>query len=317
MVGEAYIVSANLTQGPQVPNTTESLLLSFSYSRTVTTTPFPFLEQLQLPELGTQFTPLTTDKEAFPNLPNLRILDLGKSQIEFLHPDCDEDEVLKSLKFSLFTLFAVTLTLFLVAILIVTKSRGFCFICYKKAQRLVFKYPIKGRESETYKYDAYLCFSSKDFEWVRNALLKHLDAQYSDRNRFNLCFEERDFLPGENHIANIQDALWSSRKVVCLVSRHFLRDGWCLEAFSYAQSRCLADLSGTLIMVVVGSLSQYQLMKHRSIRGFVQKQQYLRWPEDLQDVGWFLNKLSQLILKKEKERKKDNDIQLQSVTTIS
>lgn len=241
----------------------------------------------------------------------------GTSLYSLSTEDCDEEEVLESLKFSLFTFFTVTLTLFLMAILIVTKFRGYCFICYKKIQRLVFKDPIKGRESETYKYDAYLCFSSKDFEWVQNALLKHLDAQYSDRNRFNLCFEERDFLPGENHIANIQDALWSSRKVVCLVSRHFLRDGWCLEAFSYAQSRCLADLSGILIMVVVGPLSQYQLMKHPSIRGFVQKQQYLRWPEDLQDVGWFLNKLSQLILNKEKKRKKDNDIQLQSVTTIS
>ncbi|XP_032322527.1 toll-like receptor 5 [Camelus ferus] len=230
---------------------------------------------------------------------------------------CDEEEVLKSLRFSLFILFTVTLTLFLMTMLVVTKFRGFCFLCYKKAQRLVFKDPAKERESDTYKYDAYLCFSSKDFEWVQNTLLKHLDAQYSDQNRFNLCFEERDFVPGENHIANIQDAVWSSRKIVCLVSRHFLRDGWCLEAFSYAQSRCLADLNGALIMVVVGSLSQYQLMKHQSIRGFVQKRQYLRWPEDLQDVGWFLNKLSQHILKKGKEKKKDNDIQLQSTTTIS
>ncbi|XP_047611501.1 toll-like receptor 5 [Phacochoerus africanus] len=227
---------------------------------------------------------------------------------------CSEEEVLESLKFSLFILFTVTLTLLFVAILIVMKFRGFCFICYKKVQRLVFKDPSLGRESDTYKYDAYLCFSDKDFEWVQEALLKNLDAQYSDQNRLNLCFEERDFVPGEDRISNIQDAVWSSRKVVCLVSRHFLRDGWCLEAFSYAQSRCLADLNGTLIMVVVGSLPQYQLMKHQSIRGFVRKQQYLRWPEDLQDISWFLNKLSQHILKKVKEKKKASDIQLQSVT---
>uniref|UniRef100_A0A8C3VDY9 Toll-like receptor 5 n=1 Tax=Catagonus wagneri TaxID=51154 RepID=A0A8C3VDY9_9CETA len=230
---------------------------------------------------------------------------------------CNEEEVLEPLKFSLFLLFTVTLTLFFVTVLAVTKLRGSCFICYKKIQRLVFKDPSLGREPDSYKYDAYLCFSGKDFEWVQEALLKNLDAQYSDQNRFNLCFEERDFVPGENRISNIQDAVWSSRKIVCLVSRHFLRDGWCLEAFSYAQSRCLADLNGALIVVVVGSLPQYQLMKHQSIRGFVQKQQYLRWPEDLQDVGWFLNKLSQHILKKDKEKKKDTDIQLQSVTAIS
>nr|XP_010339216.2 toll-like receptor 5 isoform X1 [Saimiri boliviensis boliviensis]XP_010339217.2 toll-like receptor 5 isoform X1 [Saimiri boliviensis boliviensis] len=239
----------------------------------------------------------------------------GVSLFSLSTEDCDEEEILKSLKFSLFIGCTVTLTLFLMASLIVARFRGFCFICYKMAQKLVFKDHPQG--PDRYKYDAYFCFSSKDFEWVQNALLKHLDTQYSDQNRFHLCFEERDFVPGENHIANIQNAIWNSRKIVCLVSRHFLRDGWCLEAFSYAQGRCLSDLNGALIMVVVGSLSQYQLMKHQSIRGFVQKQQYLRWPEDLQDIGWFLHKLSQQILKKEKENKKDNNISLQTVATVS
>lgn len=76
-------------------------------------------------------------------------------------------------------------------------------------------------------------------------------------------------------------------------------------------------IHSALIMVVLGSLSQYQLMKHESIRGFVQKQQYLRWPEDLQDVGWFLHKLSGHILKKGKEKKKDDAIQLQTIGTVS
>ncbi|XP_007935146.1 toll-like receptor 5 [Orycteropus afer afer] len=230
---------------------------------------------------------------------------------------CDEEEALQSLKFSLFIFSTVMLTLFLMTIFIVTKCRRFCFLCYKRVQRLVFKDHPQGLESDMYKYDAYLCFSNKDFKWVQNALLKHLDTQYSDQNRLSLCFEERDFVPGENHITNIQDAIWSSRKIVCLVSRHFLQDGWCLEAFSYAQSRGVADLSSVLIMVVVGSLSQYQLMKHQSIRSFVQKQQYLRWPEDLQDVDWFLNKLSQQILKREKAKKMVNNIPLQTVTTIT
>lgn len=230
---------------------------------------------------------------------------------------CDEEELLKSLRFSLFILFTIALVLFLLTVLIVAKFRGFCFVCYKMVQRLLFEDRTPGRDSDVYKYDAYLCFSSKDFEWVHDALLRHLDAQYSEQNRFNLCFEERDFLPGEDHIANIHAAVRSSRKVVCLVSRHFLRDGWCLEAFSYARSRALADLNGALVVVVVGSLSQYQLMKHEPIRAFVQKRHYLRWPEDLQDVGWFLEKLSQHLRKKEKGTRKDNSIQLQTIATVS
>ncbi|XP_036133390.1 toll-like receptor 5 [Molossus molossus] len=242
---------------------------------------------------------------------------LGTPLYSLSTEDCDEEESLKSLKFSLFILFTVTLTLFLMTVFVVTKFRGSCFLCYKTAERLLLKDQTQTREPDTYRYDAYLCFSSKDFEWVQNALLKHLDTQYSNRNRFNLCFEERDFMPGEDLIANIHTAVWNSRKIICLVSRHFLQDGWCLEAFSCARSRSLADLNSTLIMVVVGSLSQYQLMKHASVRGFVQKQQYLRWPEDLQDVDWFLSKLSRHILKKEKKKEQDTSIPLQTVASIS
>ncbi|XP_070257293.1 toll-like receptor 5 isoform X2 [Myotis yumanensis] len=244
---------------------------------------------------------------------------LGMSLYSLTTESCDDEERLTALKFALFVLFTVTVTLLLVAVLIVTKCRGSCFLCYQTVQRLVFEDQAKTREPDTYKYDAYLCFSSKDFEWVQNAVLAQLDAQYSAQNRLRLCFEERDFMPGEDVIANIHDAVWSSRKVVCLVSRHFLRDGWCLEAFSCAQSRGLADLNGALIVVVVGPLSQYQLMKHEALRAFVQKQQYLRWPEDLQDVGWFLNKLSQHILQKEKKKDgdKDGDIPLQTIATLS
>ncbi|KFO25378.1 toll-like receptor 5 [Fukomys damarensis] len=229
---------------------------------------------------------------------------------------CDEEEALKSLQLSLFVVSTVTVTLFLMTILVLTKLRGLCFLCYKTAQSLILGDRPPRREPDTYKYDAYFCFSSKDFKWVQNALLKHLDAQYSDRNRLHLCFEERDFVPGEDHIANLQAAIWSSRKVVCLVSRHFLFDGWCLEAFTYAQGRCVSDLQSALIVVVVGSLSQYELMRHQAIRGFVQKQQYLRWPQDLQDVDWFLSKLSQHILKREKGKREDSGIQLQTIASI-
>ncbi|XP_007530239.1 toll-like receptor 5 [Erinaceus europaeus] len=241
-----------------------------------------------------------------------------------LSVDCDDEEVLRALRFVLFSFLTVSLTLFLGTTLIVARFRGHCFVCYQKAQGLLFRDAGRAAEASGYRYDAYLCFSARDFEWVQSALLRHLDAQYSPRNRLRLCFEERDFVPGENHLANIQDAVWCSRKTVCVVSRHFLRDGWCLEAFSYAQSKCVSDLSSALVVLVVGSLSQYQLMKHQALREFVRKRQYLRWPEDLQDVSWFLSKLSQHILKREKsrrtgeaQRREDSGVELHAVATPS
>ncbi|KAK1328069.1 hypothetical protein QTO34_012491 [Cnephaeus nilssonii] len=290
-------------------------LLSLNGNRLTTLSPGDLPPRLEVLDVSRNQL-LSPDPEVFASL---RVLDVTHNKficecelgpfITWLNQTngCDEEERLTALKFSLFVLFTVTVTLFLVAILIVTKFRG--------RSRDVCSRTEPRPESLTVQVRRLLVLQRQGLEWVQSALLAHLDAQYSGRNRLRLCFEERDFMPGENVIANIHDAVWSSRKVVCLVSRHFLRDGWCLEAFSCAQSRSLADLRGALIVVVVGSLSQFQLMRHACIRAFVQKQQYLRWPEDLQDVGWFLHKLSQHILKKEK--KKDGDIPLQTIATVS
>ncbi|NWR87108.1 TLR5 protein, partial [Furnarius figulus] len=240
------------------------------------------------------------------------------SPLSYLEYDgCDEDELQQALRFSLFVFLSVTVLMFLVSAIIFTRCRGICFIWYKTiTNKIIASHPQVTDKSE-YRYDAYLCYSKNDFEWVQSALLKHLDSQYFDKNRFTLCFEERDFLPGEEHINNIREAIWNSRKTICIVTRQFLKDGWCVEAFNFAQSRYFCDLKDVLIMVVVGSLSQYQLMTHKPIRNFLQRNRYLRWPEDYQDVDWFLNSLSSQILKEKKVQRKISGIELQTVETVS
>ncbi|NXC41653.1 TLR5 protein, partial [Penelope pileata] len=233
------------------------------------------------------------------------------------YDDCDEDELLQALRSSIFIFTSVSLVMFLMAAIIFTRCRGVCFVWYVTiTKNLIGSHPPAADTSE-YRYDAYLCYSKNDFEWVQNSLLKHLDSQYFDKNKFTLCFEERDFLPGEDHINNIRDAIWNSRKTICIVTRQFLKDGWCVEAFNFAQSRYFSDLKDVLIMVVVGSLSQYQLMKHKPIRIFLQRSRYLRWPEDYQDVDWFLNNLSYQILKEKKVQRNVSGIELQTIATVS
>ncbi|XP_067420996.1 toll-like receptor 5 [Emydura macquarii macquarii] len=230
---------------------------------------------------------------------------------------CNEDELQKPLQFSLFIFTSVTLITFLTAVIIFNHFRGTCFVWYKTIAGALMKDRKHAIATSACKYDAYLCYSNRDFGWVQNSLLKHLDSQYSEKNRFTLCFEERDFLPGEDHITNIRDAIWNSRKTICIVTRQFLKDGWCVEAFNFAQSRYFCDLKDVLLMVVVGSLSQYQLMKYKPIRVFVQRSQYMQWPEDHQDVEWFLNNLSHQILKEKEVKKKSCVLEMQTIKTIS
>ncbi|XP_045062868.1 toll-like receptor 5 [Coregonus clupeaformis] len=96
-------------------------------------------------------------------------------------------------------------------------------------------------------------FINNDYKWVETALLNRLDSQLAECNVLRCCFKARDFIAGEDHLSNIRDTIW--------VSKEFLKNGWCLEAYILAQSRMLEELRDVLIMVIVGKVHHYRLNK--------------------------------------------------------
>ncbi|XP_069743961.1 toll-like receptor 5 isoform X2 [Narcine bancroftii] len=178
-----------------------------------------------------------------------------------------------------------------------------------------------------FRFDAYLCFSGRDLEWVTEALLRQLDAQFNERSALRLCLEERDFTPGQDHIANIRDAIWSSRKTLCVVTRRFLHDGWCLEAFNVAQSRLFHEMKDVVVLLVVGALRDYQLRRYQPMRAYLQARPYLRWPADADGQRCLLQTLADKIRQRPEPRrgglgllrwrKPDAGIRLQRVATIT
>ncbi|KAM3603209.1 uncharacterized protein V6R79_018389 [Siganus canaliculatus] len=218
---------------------------------------------------------------------------------------CEEDDEksVQELKLALFILSALLCLTLIFGGIIYARLRGQIFIVYKKIIGRVVEGPKVASPEDEALYDAFLCFSNNDYRWVEAALLQKLDHQFSEENTIRCCFEARDFLPGEDHVSNIRDAIWGSRKTVCVVSREFLKDGWCLEAFTLAQGRMLEELTNSLIMLVVGKVAHYQLMKCKAIRAFVQRKNYLTFPEDPQDLDLFYERLASKILKDRKVKK--------------
>nr|XP_020487189.1 toll-like receptor 5 [Labrus bergylta] len=212
---------------------------------------------------------------------------------------CEENDEkhIQGLRFALFVFSALLIIIVTLSGIVYTHLRGEIFIIYKKVVGRIIQGPKPIPAAGEVKFDAFFCFSNNDYGWVEGALLKKLDNQFSEENILHCCFEDRDFLPGEDHLSNIRDAIWGSRKTVCIVSKEFLKDGWCLEAFTLAQGRMLEELTNVLIMLVVGKVAHYQLMKYNAIRAFVQKREYLTWPEDPQDLEWFYERLVSQILK--------------------
>lgn len=54
-------------------------------------------------------------------------------------------------------------------------------------------------------------------------------------------------------------------------------------------------------------VTQYQLMKYNAIRDLIQKRDYLVWPQDPQDLGWFYERLETKLLKNTKTNKLAED----------
>ncbi|KAM6915103.1 toll-like receptor 5 [Xenentodon cancila] len=215
----------------------------------------------------------------------------------------DDEKAVQALRFALFILSSILIVSVLLSGIIYARLRGHLFIIYKKVLGRVLEGPKLTPAENNLLYDVFLCFGNNDYKWVEEALLKKLDSHFSEENLFHCCFEARDFLPGEDHLSNIRDAIWSSRKTLCVVSKEFLKDGWCLEAFTLAQCRMLEELTNVLIMLVVGKVAHYQLMRCSAVRSFVQRREYLTWPEDPQDLDWFYDRLSLQILKETKVKR--------------
>lgn len=138
--------------------------------------------------------------------------------------DQDHEEHVQGLKFTLFFLTALLTLAFILGGIVYARLRRQMFIIYKKMAGRI----LKGRkpdcnESDEAQYDVYLCFSNSDYVWAESAFLTKLDSQFSEGIVFRCCFEARDFLPGKDHLSNIRDAIWSSRKTICIVSNRFLK----------------------------------------------------------------------------------------------
>uniref|UniRef100_A0A8C6TF66 TIR domain-containing protein n=1 Tax=Neogobius melanostomus TaxID=47308 RepID=A0A8C6TF66_9GOBI len=84
-------------------------------------------------------------------------------------------------------------------------------------------------------YDAFVSYNVHDEEWVYRELLPELEG----RQGWKLCLHHRDFEPGKAIMDNIVDAIYSSRKTLCVISHQYLLSEWCSREIQMA--RCCSS----------------------------------------------------------------------------
>uniref|UniRef100_A0A8C6U8H2 TIR domain-containing protein n=1 Tax=Neogobius melanostomus TaxID=47308 RepID=A0A8C6U8H2_9GOBI len=108
-------------------------------------------------------------------------------------------------------------------------------------------------------YDAFVSYNVHDEEWVYRELLPELEG----RQGWKLCLHHRDFEPGDP--TNIVDAIYSSRKTLCVISHQYLLSEWCSREIQMA--RCCS--SSHTVSLVIGEVH----LTHKRIK----IRTYLSW----------------------------------------
>ncbi|XP_021264187.1 toll-like receptor 13 isoform X2 [Numida meleagris] len=131
------------------------------------------------------------------------------------------------------------------------------------------------REEKSYLYDSFVSYNSADESWVLQQLVPELE-----RGAFRLCLHHRDFQPGRSIIDNIVDAIYNSRKTVCVVSRSYLRSEWCSLEVQLASYRLLDERCDVLVLVLLEDVGDAELSAYHRMRRVLLRRTYLRWPSD-------------------------------------
>ncbi|XP_057689968.1 toll-like receptor 21 [Corythoichthys intestinalis] len=166
-------------------------------------------------------------------------------------------------------------------------------------------------EEENCTYDAFVSYNSSDEQWVMVQLLPNLEGNGSS---LKLCLHHRDFEPGRDIVDNIVNAVYSSRKTICVISRNFLQSEWCSLEIQLASYRLFDEHRDVLLLIFLEPVSERQMSSYHRMRKVMLKKTYLQWPgwdclnpEQAQELFW--NKLRHAVKTGSKQETEEYETQ--------
>ncbi|KAM4725650.1 toll-like receptor 13 [Anableps anableps] len=149
---------------------------------------------------------------------------------------------------------------------------------------LAFLYDNRKRKrGDDHQFDAFVSYNVRDEDWVYREMLPVLEGEQGWR----LCLHHRDFQPGKPIIENITDAIYGSRKTICVISHHYLQSEWCSREIQMASFRLFDEQKDVLILLFLKEISSHHLSPYYRMRKLVKKRTYLSWPQAVEHPGVF------------------------------
>lgn len=111
-------------------------------------------------------------------------------------------------------------------------------------------------DSKTTKFDVFVSYNSRDFEWVHKKLLSFLD-----NHGVKYCIHSRDFEVGKTVVANMIDSVYTSKQVIAVISRNYMASSFCREELSIAVGKIQQENNNSLFVIRIDDINCKALPK--------------------------------------------------------
>nr|AGI05199.1 toll-like receptor W precursor [Mytilus galloprovincialis] len=146
-------------------------------------------------------------------------------------------------------------------------------------------------DTREYKYDAFISYDENDSNFVHNNLLHQLERD----GGLKLCIHKRDFVPGNDIAANITSSIHVSRKVIIVMSCHFLESYWCMFEYNMARMEGIHTRNGKNVLFFVFYEKLLPEELPLVLYELIQKQSYIEYPNDEHGNVIFWDKIKDAI----------------------
>ncbi len=143
----------------------------------------------------------------------------------------------------------------------------------------------REEEKRIYRFDAFVSYHQKDFEWVKGVLIPMIEGCRTQPMR--LCIHQRDFEVGAPIEENIVKAIRNSRKTLLVISRRFLTSNWCHFEIQMARMVSIERGRDVILPILIDSESDILNNENltKTLHNILKRRTYLQWPSDRSDVA--------------------------------
>ncbi|XP_017581042.2 toll-like receptor 4 [Pygocentrus nattereri] len=169
---------------------------------------------------------------------------------------------------------AIVLSICAVLLFVLASVLAYRFQFYLRYGCVLLRGYRASRQQEC-SYDAFVIYSNKDESWVMDELVENLENGIPP---IHLCLHVRDFEAGKTITSNIIDeGIMGSRKIIVVISKHFIESSWCRFEFEVAQSWLVTQGNANIIIIILEDVEEEKTKKVFGLHKHLKKNTYLKW----------------------------------------